>query len=219
VTATLDHVFICSSAGAPEADALSALGLTEGSPNVHHGQGTACRRFFFDNAYLELLWVCDAVEAQGDAVRRAQLWERWTNRGDTACPFGIVLRPAADAAHPEPPFAAWAYRPSYLPPPFAIDVARDTALDEPAFFHLGFLRQHSRAGHEPRGHALPLSDVTGVQVWSRATARSSASRAVEAAGLVTFHTADNYLLELTFDRAIRGASADLRPDLPLVIRW
>jgi len=43
----LDHVFILCSPGAPESGALNRLGLTEGSPNTHPGQGTACRRFFF----------------------------------------------------------------------------------------------------------------------------------------------------------------------------
>jgi hypothetical protein len=59
----LDHVFILCDRGAPEADALVRLGIREGSGNTHPGQGTACRRFFFSNVYLELLWVEDAAEA------------------------------------------------------------------------------------------------------------------------------------------------------------
>lgn len=59
----LDHVFICTSLDAPAAEQLAAFGLTEGEPNVHPGQGTACRRFFFRNVYLELLWVHDPDEA------------------------------------------------------------------------------------------------------------------------------------------------------------
>ena len=65
----LDHVFVMCDVGAPEAAALHALGLREGSPNTHPGQGTACRRFFFGNAYLELVWVTDAAEAQAPARR------------------------------------------------------------------------------------------------------------------------------------------------------
>ncbi len=55
----LDHVFVCTARDAPEAERLRALGLVEGTSNVHHGQGTANRRFFFANAMLELLWVHD----------------------------------------------------------------------------------------------------------------------------------------------------------------
>jgi len=45
----VDHLFVCANLGAPEADSLIAFGLTEGAPNVHPGQGTANRRFFFHN--------------------------------------------------------------------------------------------------------------------------------------------------------------------------
>jgi hypothetical protein len=40
---------------APEAERIAAFGLCEGPSNVHPGQGTANRRFFFRNAMLELL--------------------------------------------------------------------------------------------------------------------------------------------------------------------
>src|ERR1700759_3284416 len=85
----IDHVFICTSAGGSEADQLVAFGLTEGSRNHHPGQGTANRRFFFENAMLELLWVEDAEEARSEAVRRLALWERWSQRNLGASPFGI----------------------------------------------------------------------------------------------------------------------------------
>jgi hypothetical protein len=46
----LDHIFICSSFGAPEVESLVQFGLLEGPANQHPGQGTACRRFSFANA-------------------------------------------------------------------------------------------------------------------------------------------------------------------------
>ncbi len=41
----LDHFFVLCSLGAPEASLLTAVGLIEGEPNTHPGQGTANRRF------------------------------------------------------------------------------------------------------------------------------------------------------------------------------
>ena len=38
---------MCASRGGDEGRAVAAFGLSEGTPNVHPGQGTACRRFFF----------------------------------------------------------------------------------------------------------------------------------------------------------------------------
>jgi hypothetical protein len=56
----LDHIYcLCPAEAEVAARALARIGLTEGSRNSHPGQGTACRRFFFENAYLELLWVSD----------------------------------------------------------------------------------------------------------------------------------------------------------------
>ncbi len=69
----LDHIFIVCDVGAPEAAALTALGLVEAPPNVHPGQGTACRRFAFPRQYLERLWVADEDEAQNERTRPTRL--------------------------------------------------------------------------------------------------------------------------------------------------
>src|SRR5215207_3796823 len=126
----LDHVFICCSPGAPEADALVRLGLSEGSRNTHPGQGTANRRILFGNAFLELLWVSEPLEARSEQTRRTRLWERWSQRALGACPFGIVFRPTGTNVEPAP-FATWAYRPNYLPPAVAIEFAEGVPLEEP----------------------------------------------------------------------------------------
>src|SRR5262249_52786878 len=115
MSAQLDHVFLWVSAGGPEAERLAALGLTEGKPNRHVGQGTACRRFFFANTFLELLWVENPEETQGPLVSPLHFWERWSGRGSGTCPFGLIFRPAS-GADTAPPFPAWDYRPPYLPP-------------------------------------------------------------------------------------------------------
>ena len=46
----LDHVFLWTALDVPEADLLVDFGLTEGPSNVHPGQGTANRRFFFHSS-------------------------------------------------------------------------------------------------------------------------------------------------------------------------
>jgi len=94
----LDHLFILTDSGAPAADRVAELGITEGSRNVHPGQGTANRRFFFRNAMLELLWVSDPVEAAADPSVPARLLRRWCGRGVGACPFGLCFRPAGPGA-------------------------------------------------------------------------------------------------------------------------
>ena len=216
----LDHVFILCAVDAPEADALSRLGLKEGPPNTHPGQGTACRRFLFHNAYLELLWVCDEKEARSAAVQRTRLWERWSQRSRAACPFGIVLRATDNARADEPPFPTWAYRPDYLPAGLAVDVAVDTPLNAPEFFYMGVQRSGNRPPYEPLAHAIAATVITDVRIGTPVQGElSAAARWAEAAGVLSFNAARDYVLALTFDGATTGSTSDLRPDLPLVLHW
>ncbi len=214
----LDHVFILCSTGAPEAAALTRLGLTEGSPNTHQGQGTACRRFFFRNAYLELLWVSDVEEAQSPLSRATRLFDRWSARQSGASPFGVVLRPSG-AGSGVPPFVSWTYRPAYLPSTLALDVAVGTLLSEPELFYFGLPRGPGDAREQPTEHAAPLHEVTSLSI-SVAGPPTAAVRATEATGLVSFPAAAEPLMVLGFAGGEQEAgSADFRPELPLVLRW
>ena len=215
--AVVDHVFVCCEEGAPEADALVGLGLVEGTPNTHAGQGTACRRFFFANAYLELIWVSDPEEARSELVRPTRLWDRWSQRGQGASPFAIVLRPADGDAEVKPPFESDSYRPEYMPAGATIEIARGTLLSEPEIFFLGFQRDRARLGREPIDHGPPLRNLKRVTVWTPAEP-SPPARAIADTGLFDLRHGDAHLMELAFADARRG-QADLRPDLPLVLRW
>ncbi|MCP3943807.1 MAG: VOC family protein [Desulfobacteraceae bacterium] len=107
----LDHVFIFVSEGAPEAEVLLEFGFKEGEPNVHPGQGTSCRRFFFNNMMLELIWVSDFEEVKNELTKTTMLWERWSGRHDNVSPFGIIVRSSDE----EDLFEGWEYKPDYLP--------------------------------------------------------------------------------------------------------
>lgn len=215
----LDHLFLLCDAGAPEAEALIERGISEGTPNTHPGQGTANRRFFFRNAYLELLWIADSGEARTEAVRRTMLWERWSGRKTGACPVGIVLRQDGET---EPlPFPTGTYKASYLPPTVSIEVAEDRALEQPAVFCLRSSEQSpSRRGPGPARHALPIEELTGVRLgYPGGNDPSQALRSLAARDLLEFDAAAELLLTLTFDRGKAQGEADLRPRLPLLLRW
>lgn len=214
----LDHVFILCSPGAPEAAALSRLGLTEGSPNTHPGQGTACRRFFFRNAYLALVWVRDVEQAQNSLSKPSRLFERWSERQTGASPFGVVLRPDGDEPG-TPPFASWQYRPRYLPSNVPLEVAVGTRLSEPGFFYLGLPRRRADSPEQPIEHSAPLRELTSVRI-SIPGSPTESLRAVAAAGLVSFVVCPGPLLEVGFGpKPGSTGAADVRPELPLVLRW
>jgi hypothetical protein len=215
----IDHVFIMCDAGAPGADALLRLGLREGSPNTHPGQGTACRRFFFANAYLELLWVDDEAVAGSDAVKRTRLLDRWALRRAGACPFGVILRPTVDEVYTTPRFPTWRYTPPYLPDGLAIEVAAGTPLTEPEIFYLAFRRTRGHPGEEPLDHAIPTMGLHHASISGPVPcALSTASLEAVAADALSYQDALAYTLTLDF-RSAPDATADLRPELPLILRW
>ena len=223
VPVEVDHVFVSASVGAPEGDGLVELGLVEGSPNRHPGQGTANRRFFFANAMLELAWVHDAVEAQSETepARRLHFWERWVGRDGSACPFGVCLRPTAGTSDVAP-FPSWEYRPSYSP--VGLPVATNSTVDaEPLVFYIPMHRRMDTAPpqrREPYEHALPIRELTSLRMFSPgAAALSPAMLAALRTGAFSFQRAASPLLELGFDGERHGQRADLRPALPLILLW
>jgi hypothetical protein len=223
MTSEFDHVFICASAGAPEADRLVEFGLTEGTRNAHPGQGTANRRFFFHNAMLELLWVQDAAEAQSELVRPTRLWERWAGRSGGACPLALCFRPKSQHAG-KPPFPTWEYHPVYLPETQSFGVATNAdVLTEPMLCYLAFGRRPDSfpaANRQPMEHSAGLREIARVELVSpHAGAPSPELRAVIRAGLARLRSGAMYLVELGFDGEVEGRQADFRPALPLVLFW
>jgi hypothetical protein len=219
----LDHVFICTAVGAPEADELRAIGLIEGTSNVHPGQGTANRRFFFHNFYLELLWVHDEEEAKGEPVRPTHLWERWSKRMDGVCGLGFGFRPAVEGSV-APPFGTWQYRPPYLPEPLSIEIGTNSEnLNEPMLFYLSFAgrpESYMPERRQPMQQQVGLSELTRVELTTpHANVVSRELRAVVAAGLVELQREDEYLVTLAFDHERSGKRVDLRPSLPLLLTW
>lgn len=209
----LDHIMIFCNVGAPEAGALIEQGLHEGPGNTHPGQGTANRRFFFPNAYLELLWVENSVEAQRPEIRETRLLERWRSRADGGCPFGLVFRPGPKGPAVPPP--SWTYAPQYFPPGFTIEVAREIPANEPLLFYLPFAKASLVENVELDDGAVHVGPITGVTVHLPQTqALSPALSALVASGAVSIEPANEFLLDL-FHSGGPSQILDLRPKLAL----
>jgi Glyoxalase-like domain len=211
----LDHLFVCTAAGGPEAQRLLQFGLNEAPPNVHPGQGTANRRFAFSNAMIELLWVDNPAEAQSQATARTLLWERWSRRSEGSCPFGICVRPV-DIPPTAPPFPGWEYRPVYLPPPLSMHIG-EAGVEEPMWVYLNFITRTQRQKwfHE---HSSDIQEITRVVLHTPVPVSSSAARRLVEAGVVHTEPSAGYALEIEFDHNRKGQRIDLGPDLPVVLR-
>ncbi|MBV8285248.1 MAG: VOC family protein [Candidatus Eremiobacteraeota bacterium] len=217
----LDHLVVICDPGAPQAQSLIDLGLTEGSANTHTGQGTANRRFFFRNAYVELLWVDDLALSRREPAFRTRLWERWMRRREGACPLGIALRPADPRdAEEHPAFATWAYHAPYLAPQVSIGIAVNSPLTEPEILYVNFATSPASKNREPLDHQLGVKEITGLRIGVPGDLpQAAAAKAVAASGLAEFFRAADYVAEVLLDGAVHQRSADLRPGLPLIFRY
>ena len=224
----LDHLFFCAEPAAPEAGEFIKFGLREGEPNTHPGQGSACRRFPFANAMIELFWISDPAEAQSPLTRPTLLWDRWSGRQSGASPFGICLRPAdnsrfgADpgsggALQSGDPFPGWAYKPSYLPEPLAFHIGH-AGIDEPMWVYLDFMRRSHREAHFIE-HPARFRKITALNLHTPAPLKSDAARAIVESGILPACPAGESTLEIEFDHKQQKRTHDFRPALPIVFHF
>lgn len=218
----IDHIYICTEAKAPVGDKLVEFGLIEGSSNTHPGQGTACRRFYFHNLMLELLWVEDLEAVQSELTRPMRLFERCMQRTETVSPFGIALRPTVETGD-SAPFLTWDYHPIYLPDFLRMQVADQTPLSEPMYFYLSFAGRQDRVAaekREPMEHKVRLKEVTAVKIYvKQECALSEAAGIIKQLKNVSIELGREHFIELEFDCGTQNQYKDFRPELPLAIRW
>jgi hypothetical protein len=213
---SLCHVFVFVEPGAPEAAGLERAGLRESARRAHPGQGTANVCYYFDNAFLELLWAVDGAELASPAVAPTRLAERAAWRSTGACPFGIALRTEPPEA--PLPFATWDYRAPFLPPGLAIPVAHaSTDPRQPFLFRSpGSARpdQRTEGQASERQRGAGLAEIAALHLTLPPGVEPAAElRQLEQAGLLTLGIGeDGPRLVLTLSRV--DGSPPMRLSLP-----
>lgn len=154
----VDHIFLFSSSGGEEANELTDFGFVEGSSRVHVGQGTTNRKFYFDNFFIEILWVTSEREIRSVSSSITQLWERSQFRKNGNSPFGLCLVNSRDTD--EMFRDSKRYQPAYFPRDMSIDIiTHEQAPQLPWTFRLPHtvgVRPHD----EPTTHANGIKRLT-----------------------------------------------------------
>ena len=221
----LDHVWIMVSPGAPEREVLKRAGF-QISPDVsrNDGQGTASISVEFENSYLELMWpdstvtVAPGLERAAEKFRQRMLW-----RSSGWCPFGVGLRRTAPSDDTLP-FPTWSWTAEWMPKGSRMEML--TPRDD---------RQSPALSIEPRAltdtseqrtrasryhHAISARRITGIRLISPGTYEPIAALTyLQTHHVLSVTQGDQWLLEVTFDGGKSKKSSDLRPDLPVVIRY
>ena len=222
----LDHVYVVVSPGADaEIAALRSAGLhVFAEPRRHDGQGTASVSAYFENAYLELIWV-DSTVAVSPEHAETHRWFRaaaaWRRNGRS--PFGIGLhRMAGDTAALPVPVRREAA-------PWIDSIAAYELLQQPSdtfaadFFVVPakaavprWMPRFRERSPEALRHPGGGREITLVRIHGPGAHRPAALPALEPAR-VEFVRAADVLLEVVLDGGTNGRRTDLRPALPLVL--
>lgn len=217
----VDHIFICTQHGAPEAEVLKAFGLTEGSSNKHPGQGTENRRFFFKNLFIELLWLENSEEAISPITAPTMLYDRLTSKNVNISPFGICFRPK-NSEDKNVKFPSWNYKPTYLPNNLEVNIAKNTLLSEPMWFFLSFASRPDIASQDKRQpliHPNKLSEVTSIQVTIPNSNKNFTLPDKQQLGMLKINDGTKHTLEITFDHGKQKLIHDFRPTLPMIFKY
>lgn len=154
----IDHIFIFSNSNGKEADDLVEFGLTEGSSRRHPGQGTTNRKFYFDNFFLEILWVVNENEIKSELTAKTKLWERSLFDINGNSRFGLCL---VNSATTDKIFkSSEIYQPNYFPKGMSIDIITNEQNPElPWTFRLPY-RGEKKKHNEPIEHRNGIKSLT-----------------------------------------------------------
>ena len=156
----IDHIFIFSNKKGKEADELVEFGLTEGSSRLHPGQGTTNRKFYFDNFFLEILWVVNEDEIRSALTAKTKLWERSQFEKNGNSRFGLCL---VNSESTDSLFEmSEVYEPNYFPKGISIDIiTNEQNPNLPWTFRLPY-RGGKKEHNEPIEHLNGIKSLTKV---------------------------------------------------------
>jgi len=213
--------------GAPERAALERAGLKIASAvNRHDGQGTASVTVEFENGFLELLWPDASVPVspeREEGARKFRQKSAWRTTGWS--PVGIGIRRAPNGPD-KLPFATWPIRTDWMPPGAAIEMVTPKAdLLAPSIFvvpRVMAVAEGSQADAERAkaiDHPLGAHRLTALRlVEPPRDDPDDPAQLLARLGLAKVERGKEWLVEITLGGR-KGQVRDLRPELPLVVRY
>ncbi|WP_298392341.1 hypothetical protein [Flavobacterium sp.] len=212
----IDHIFIITTDKGKIADKLVDFGLTEGSSRIHIGQGTTNRKFYFENFFLEILWVHDHNEITSHKTKPMGLWQRVDFKTNSFAPFGLCLVNTDDT---ETLFQnAFKYQPDYFPQGMLIDIIKnDNQTDLPWTFRLPFKGQ-KKAETEPTIHKNNCTVLTKAVFEYQSSTENTFLDHFKNQNQIQFIQSTRQWLNLIFDNGKQGKKQDFE-QLQLTIEY
>jgi hypothetical protein len=212
----IDHIFIFTNDNGKVANDLVDFGLTEGSNRIHVGQGTANRKFYFDNFFLEILWVHNENEIISDKTKPMGLWQRAEYKTNHFSPFGLCIVNSDDT---ERIFEhAFKYQPDYFPQGMEIDIIKnENHSDLPWTFRLPFIGQKKHE-NEMTKHNNKISVLTNTIFEYKSISENTFIDCFKDQNQIQFIKTSRHWLNLIFDNGKQGKKQDFEK-LKLTIEY
>ncbi len=188
------------------ADELVAFGLTEGSNRVHVGQGTANRKFYFENFFLEIIWVSNPDEITSDLVLPTGLWDRANYKMNGFSPFGLCL--TNDAETKALFEKSISYHPVYFPKGVAFDILSNERHPDLPWTCLLPVQTQSTVLSEPIVHENGLKRLTKATFAYTSLSANEFVDFFKKETTIEFVQAANPKLLLTFDEGRQGKTKE-----------
>jgi hypothetical protein len=213
----IDHIFIFSADKGKEVDALVDFGFLEGSSRVHPGQGTVNRKIYFENFFLEIVWVHNEAEIRSENTRKTKLWERSNFLTNGNSPFGLGLLNTPDTnelfAH------SIKYQPDYFPSGTQFDIiTNEKNFYLPWTFRIPFTGQKKKTD-EPMDHTNGIKKLTKATFDLETPATGNGfTTTIEKNSEIRFNPSSKNVLTLEFDNGIKRKTEGFEK-LNLVIKY
>ena len=203
----IDHIFIFSNNRGKEANELIEFGLTEGSSRLHSGQGTTNRKFYFDNFFLEILWVLNEDEIQSELTAKTKLWERSQFDKNGKSRFGLCL---VNSESTDSLFEiSEVYEPNYFPKGMSIEIiTNEENPNLPWTFRLPY-RGVKKENNEPIVHLNGIKSLTKVEFEIQTDSeKTNFENAFKNAENIEFTKSNGLSLILEFDKNTQGKTKE-----------
>lgn len=227
----LDHIyFLVPHKGKQAIQKFSDLGFVV-NPRVFHitGEGKSSRIILLENAYLEILYVDDSVSyASEEALDRTKR-KTWFS-GIHLSPFGIAFRrapgvgdsiPIPNTASSPAPAGSWVKEGSF----FNDITDEDDTLSTYLFVippYMGvdqFVQRVKKQSPALFEHANGIKMLTNAVFYGPENAIPKKEKYLRNIYMLKFKKANENYAELEFDHGKQNQRKDLRPALPLVLKW
>ncbi len=213
----IDHIFIFSNDSGQESDDLVEFGLTEGSSRFHPGQGTTNRKFYFENFFLEILWVVNEKEIQSNLTAKTKLWERsqFYRNGNSRFGLCLVNSESTDKLFEKSEI----YEPIYFPKGMSIDIfTNEQNPNLPWTFRLPY-RDEKKTHNEPTKHDNQIKKLTQAEFETPLNKEDREFKSYfESSNNIDFKNSHRNHLTLEFDNFSQNIVMEFK-ELDLTIKY